>query len=94
MTSPERVARRVVVRGRVQGVFFRDSAQREAQSRGVAGWVRNNDDGSVEAHLEGAEADLEAFIGWAHAGSPQARVEDVDVNEAELSELTGFEVRD
>ncbi|MGH8966187.1 MAG: acylphosphatase, partial [Actinomycetes bacterium] len=53
MTETDRVARRVVVHGRVQGVFFRDTCRREAQARGVAGWVSNRHDGTVEALFEG-----------------------------------------
>ena len=87
------VARRVLVHGRVQGVFFRDSARREAQERGVAGWVTNRDDGSVEALFEGDAEEVEALVAWCRTGPPQAQVERVDVDEAEPSGLGGFEVR-
>ena len=53
------IARRVVVHGRVQGVFFRETARRRARRAGVAGWVRNNEDGSVEAWFEGEPDDVE-----------------------------------
>ena len=87
------VARRVLVQGRVQGVFFRDSARREAQDRGVAGWVTNRDDGSVEAVFEGEAADVDALVAWCREGPPQAEVERVDVHDAEPSGLGGFEIR-
>ncbi|NUM53071.1 MAG: acylphosphatase [Candidatus Hydrogenedentes bacterium] len=69
----------VVVRGRVQGVGFRYAAYRKAQELGLAGWVRNLGDGSVEAELDGARALLEAFLAWCREGPPLARVQTVDV---------------
>jgi acylphosphatase len=59
------IRRRVVVRGTVQGVFFRSSTQREAQRRHVSGWVTNRADGAVEAVFEGEPADVEALVTWA-----------------------------
>ena len=73
------VRRRVVIRGRVQGVFFRDTCRREARSRGVAGWVRNAEDGSVEAVFEGEPAAVEAMINWSHRGPASADVTAVEV---------------
>jgi len=87
------VARRVVVHGRVQGVFFRDSTQREAESRGVAGWVTNRDDGAVEAHFEGAPDAVESMVEWARSGPSRADVTAVDVNDVEPEGLDGFDVR-
>jgi acylphosphatase len=87
------IARRIVVRGRVQGVFFRDSTRRTAEARGVAGWVRNRDDGTVEAHLEGSEEAVDAVIAWARTGPSRAEVEGVDVAGAEPEGLVRFEVR-
>lgn len=69
----------VVVRGRVQGVFFRGAMCTEAERLGVAGWVRNLPDGTVEAEAEGDRAALDALIAWAHHGPPAARVADVAV---------------
>ena len=90
----ELVRRRVVVRGEVQGVFFRDSTQKEAQSRGVAGWVRNRDDGSVEAVFEGLADAVEAMVEWCRSGPSRADVEDMDVSlEEDPDDLEGFEVR-
>jgi acylphosphatase len=87
------IRRRVIVRGRVQGVFFRDSLRRRAEARGVAGWVRNRPDGAVEAVLEGPEEAVEAVIRFARAGPPRASVEDVQITAEEPEGLPGFEIR-
>ena len=86
------VRRRVVVRGHVQGVFFRDTCRREARSRQVAGWVRNNDDGTVEAVFEGEEVAVTALVVWAHQGPAGARVTGVEVTEEKPEGLGGFRV--
>ncbi len=62
------------IHGRVQGVFFRDSMRREALARGIAGWVRNCDDGSVEAVVQGAPAAVDAMVEWARRGPLRAEV--------------------
>jgi acylphosphatase len=77
------IRRRVVVRGTVQGVFFRDSTQREARRRHVSGWVANRTDGAVEAVFEGEPADVVALVAWMGEGPPQARVTDVEVQDEE-----------
>ena len=87
------IRRRVVVRGDVQGVFFRDSARREAASRDVAGWVANRDDGAVEAVFEGSESAVEELVRWCRQGPPRADVRDVEVVEEEPDGLEGFRVR-
>jgi acylphosphatase len=87
------VARRVRIHGRVQGVFFRDCTQREASSRGVAGWVRNCSDGTVEAVFEGNRTAVEALVAWCSSGPPHASVFDVDVTDVAPSGLNGFDVR-
>ena len=86
------VARRVVVHGRVQGVFFRDSCKREAHRAGVAGWVRNEPDGSVGAVFEGPAHAVEALVAWCHEGPPLARVERVEVMETSPDGSTTFDV--
>ena len=86
-------ARRVVVSGRVQGVFFRDGTHREASRRGVSGWVANRDDGTVEAWFEGDADAVEAVIEWCGTGPRGAHVQRVDVDEVEPAGLAGFEVR-
>ena len=75
--TPARV--HLVVRGRVQGVFFRGAMRTEAERLGVTGWVRNRPDGTVEAEAEGDRAALDALVAWAHHGPPAARVADVAV---------------
>jgi acylphosphatase len=80
----DRAGARLVVRGRVQGVWFRGAMQEEARRLGVVGWVRNADDGSVEAECAGARAAVEALVAWAHRGPPAARVQRVDVTWMEV----------
>jgi acylphosphatase len=85
---------RMVVRGRVQGVFFRGATAQEAQGLGVRGWVRNRPDGSVEIQAQGARANLEMLLAWAHQGPPAARVTRVEVEWVpEEGNWHGFEVR-
>lgn len=87
------IRKRVIVHGRVQGVFFRDSTRRMAESRGVAGWVRNNPDGSVEAVFEGPDDAVEAMARFAREGPRGAMVERVDVGDEEPEGLTGFRIQ-
>jgi len=87
------IRRRVVAHGRVQGVFFRDSTREEAENRGVAGWVRNTDGGSVEAVFEGEPEDVEALIWFCRSGPGSADVDRLDVDDEEPEGLRGFEVR-
>jgi acylphosphatase len=68
----------MVVRGRVQGVFFRASAQREARQLGLSGWVKNRPDGSVEIVAEGEEDQVKDLLAWAQHGPTTARVDKVD----------------
>ncbi len=88
-----RVARKIVVLGDVQGVFFRDSTRREARRLGVGGWVRNRHDGAVEALLEGEPDAVAALVLWCREGPRHAQVEDLHVEQAEPQGLTDFEVR-
>ena len=86
------VRARVVVTGRVQGVFYRASCRDEAAGRGLAGWVRNNPDGSVEAAFEGPDSNVREMIAWCRVGPPSAAVKDVSVAwEAPLGER-GFRI--
>jgi acylphosphatase len=84
---------RVVVSGSVQGVWFRESCRREAEARGVAGWVANRSDGSVEAVLEGRQPDVAEVVAWCRAGPSRAVVTGVDVAEEQPEGLVGFRVR-
>ena len=88
-----RVGRHVVVRGRVQGVFFRAWTAEQARALGVNGWVRNASDGSVEAHLEGDQWSVQQLIDLLHRGPPSAQVDQIAVEEAELGASLEFEVR-
>jgi len=85
--------RRVIVHGRVQGVFFRAECRSEAASLGLAGWVGNRADGTVEAVFEGEAAQVETMVAWAGHGPSGALVERVEVFEEEPEGLAGFEVR-
>ncbi len=87
------IGRKLRLYGRVQGVFFRQWAVGHARSLGVAGWVRNRPDGSVEAHLAGDQGAVSQMIEHMRRGPPQARVEDVTVNEVEPEPEEGFSVR-
>ena len=76
-----RLARRLVIHGQVQGVWFRESMRREAERLQITGWVRNRADGTVEAAVEGSSYAVEAMIRWAHRGPEAAVVVQVDVSE-------------
>jgi len=83
----------VYVSGRVQGVFFRDSARKEAERRGVTGWARNLPDGRVEAVFEGPEEAVEAMVAWCGEGTSWANVEDVEASREDPEGLEGFAIR-
>lgn len=87
------IRRRVLVHGLVQGVFFRDTVRRHADWKGVAGWVRNNPDGSVEATFEGEREAVEALVALCHKGPRGARVDSVEVAEETPEGLAGFSLR-
>lgn len=85
--------RRVVVDGRVQGVFFRDSCRRQAVAAGVHGWVRNRPDGTVEAVFEGPADAVERLVEWCRVGPPRAAVTAVRTYVEEPEGEQGFRVR-
>jgi acylphosphatase len=88
------VRRRVVVSGRVQGVWFRESCRREAEAiGGIAGWVRNRGDGQVEAVFEGESAAVLAMTTWCRLGPPRAEITGVDVTEEAPTGEVGFRIR-
>jgi acylphosphatase len=87
------VRRHVVVTGRVQGVFFRDSVRERADAHGVTGWACNRSDGAVEAVLEGPPEDVERVVRFCRTGPPRAEVDGVDVSEEEPEGLDGFSIR-
>ena len=84
---------RAVVRGQVQGVFFRDTIVQKAQETGVFGWVRNADDGTVQVHAEGPAAAIEELVRFLGEGPPAARVEEVEVEDAKVEGHEQFAVR-
>jgi len=87
-------AQRLVIRGRVQGVGYRDAAVQAAFECGVQGWVRNRRDGTVEALAQGAPDAVERFVVWCRRGPPLARVAEVTAVDAEVdAELSAFEMR-
>ena len=86
------IRRRVVVHGFVQGVFFRDTVRRRAGEEGVAGWIRNRSDGTVEAVFEGDPDAVERLVGVCRRGPSGARVDQVDVLAEEPERLSGFSV--
>lgn len=84
--------RRLSIRGRVQGVGYRDAMIVEARRLGVTGWVRNRLDGSVEAAVSGTDAQVEAIVSWSHRGPPAAHVLRVDIvdDEGEFPSFSRF----
>ncbi|MCX7943724.1 MAG: acylphosphatase [Deltaproteobacteria bacterium] len=79
--------------GLVQGVAFRYSARREANSLNLSGWIRNQSDGSVEGFVEGDEDKVKVFIEWCHKGPVTAKVEKVILKESTPQNLRGFEIK-
>jgi len=82
-----------VAHGRVQGVFFRDSVRRRAESAGVAGWVTNRDDGAVEAVFEGHSEAVTAIVEFCRRGPGRAEVRELEVSEEQPEGLTAFRIR-
>lgn len=91
---PDRTSVQVRATGRVQGVFFRASTRDLARKRGVCGWVRNDRDGAVTAHLEGPPDAVAAVVAWIEAGGPpHAAVEDVTTRLADAEGHANFTIR-
>jgi acylphosphatase len=89
---PMRVRKRIRAHGRVQGVFFRDSVRRAAEAAGVAGWARNDADGTVEAVFEGEPEAVDRLVDACRRGPGHARVDRLDVTEEPPEGLDRFEV--
>ena len=81
MSPPPKVRTRCLIRGHVQGVWFRESTREQAERAGLVGWVRNLPNGDVEAVFEGAREAVDEVVRWCHRGPPSARVETVEVRE-------------
>jgi acylphosphatase len=86
------IRRRIVVRGRVQGVFFRDTVRRAAEDAEVSGWVTNRDDGAVEAVFEGDPDAIERLVELCRSGPGRAEVDSLDVTDEEPEQLSGFRI--
>ncbi len=91
--AADRIRRRLVVHGNVQGVFYRDSTRHAARNEGVSGWAANRSDGTVEVILEGAPDAVSSVVGYCRAGPSSADVHSVDVHEETPEGLTGFQIR-
>lgn len=87
------IATRVIVTGRVQGVWYRATTMKMAKKFGVHGWVRNMPDGSVEAHLEGEPERVDDLIDWMNEGPPLASVDNVETFPAEVQDFPDFSMR-
>jgi acylphosphatase len=87
------IRRRLIIEGRVQGVFFRDSTRQEARSLQLTGWVKNRRDGGVEVIVEGPEDSVRRLIRWCHQGPPAANVNRVEeIEEERTGEFYSFDV--
>ncbi|MDQ3671538.1 MAG: acylphosphatase [Actinomycetota bacterium] len=86
------IRRRVVVRGLVQGVFFRDTLRRRAVAANVSGWARNRPDGALEAIFEGEPATVDELVALCHEGPRGARVDEVEVTAEDPEALRGFSI--
>jgi acylphosphatase len=87
------IRRRVIVHGLVQGVFFRDTVRHRAFAADVTGWIRNTDDGAVEAVFEGAPDAVERLVAFCRKGPRGARVDRIEVVDEEPEGLEGFAIR-
>jgi acylphosphatase len=87
-----KVRKRVLVSGRVQGVFYRDTCRRIAADNGVSGWAKNRPDGRVEMALEGEADAVNRVVAWAQQGTDWAEVTDVEVSDEEVRGESGFSV--
>jgi acylphosphatase len=88
----ERVRKRLIAYGRVQGVWFRDGARLQAERHGLAGWVRNRANGTVEAELEGTATEVALVVSWFEHGPRGARVDRLEVVDAPVKGDSGFAV--
>lgn len=90
----DRVRAHAIISGKVQGVFFRMETQKTAEKKGVSGWVRNKQDGTVEAVFEGDKNSVDSVIEWCKQGPPGSRVDDINIEwETYSGEFTDFNVR-
>ena len=83
----------ILVSGKVQGVFFRDSAGKVAQNFNITGWIKNRQDGKVEAMISGEEKNVKAFVDWCKSGPERSKVEEVIVSSKEKTSFEKFEIK-
>jgi len=88
----DRTRARVLVSGHVQGVFYRATTRDAAREHDVDGWVKNLDDGRVEAVFEGPASAVKSMVEWCHTGSPAADVDDVSVTREPPEGVDGFRI--
>jgi acylphosphatase len=86
-------ALRIIVTGKVQGVFFRASAKENADALGIKGFAQNQSDGSVLIEAEGDEENLQQFVAWSRQGPERAHVTQLDVQESEVKNFERFEIK-
>lgn len=91
--GPKKISQKLIIRGKVQGVFFQDAAKTKALSLGLTGFARNQPDGTVYAEIEGTEQAVGDFVVWCYQGSGGAEVEKVDVQPGKKQGFKSFEVR-
>ncbi len=92
MTETTTIRRRLVIRGRVQGVFFRNSVRERSMGEELAGWARNREDGTVEVVLEGRSQGVQSVIDFCRQGPSRAEVGDVEIHDEEPEGLSGFQL--
>ncbi len=83
----------LIIKGKVQGVFYRASAKKQADSMGITGWVKNTDAGHVELLASGSAEDIKAYIEWCKQGPPKAVVTEVAITKKDEVKFDGFEIR-
>jgi acylphosphatase len=84
------IARHLIIHGKVQGVYYRASAEARARELGLCGWIRNRRDGTVEAIVGGTAKAVDAFIAWAHEGPPGARVNHIETAKTDIPTEKSF----
>jgi acylphosphatase len=83
----------IIIKGKVQGVFYRDTAKKQADKLDLTGWIRNTEDGNVEAMVSGDNIELDQFVQWCKLGSERSRVEDVNFDTIDNKKFTGFIIK-
>ncbi|MEO7802183.1 MAG: acylphosphatase [Ginsengibacter sp.] len=82
----------ITIKGKVQGVFYRDSAKNQADKLGLTGWIKNTDDGNVEVMISGDNIELDQFVQWCKLGSDKSKVEGVSFDTVDDKKFSGFTI--